>query len=104
MANLESEVQRWCVQYLKDKLKDDIYLFKMPISQYTSRRGIPDLICSIYGQFVGIEVKTEKGALTEIQRLELNRIRMAGGISIVVYGKEEFVLDEVIEKCRPKIR
>ena len=51
--------------------------------------GIPDLLCCIYGQFVGIEVKMPGEKLRPMQRVALGEIYRAGGIAAVVETVEQ---------------
>lgn len=92
----EADVQKWVQKKLKDHFKDDIYIFKVPQGQYTSRRGIPDLVAGIQGKFVAIEVKTEVGKLTKIQSHELVTIKKSGSIAAVIYGKDIERLNHII--------
>lgn len=46
--------------------------------------GTPDLICCINGQFVAIEVKSNKGVPTKLQDKRIDEIRSAGGVAMVV--------------------
>lgn len=48
-----------------------------------STTGIPDILCIIKGQFVGIEVKSEKGIQTDNQKHFQNEVERAGGIYIL---------------------
>jgi hypothetical protein len=41
--------------------------------------GIPDIICCIDGMFVAFEVKTEKGKLSKLQEIMIQRINAANG-------------------------
>lgn len=50
-----------------------------------TRSGIPDLIACIGGWFVAIEVKAQNGKATDLQKYQRDKIREAGGISIVLY-------------------
>lgn len=96
----ESVIQSKVKKYLEEKGGSDIYIFKVPQGQYTSRRGIPDLVMSIYGMFVAIEVKTDIGSLTPLQELEIKRINRAGALSTVVYGFDTSKLDHIISQCK----
>ena len=60
-------------------------------NKYT-RSGIPDILACINGHFVGIEVKSDTGAPTELQRHSVRAIRKAGGFAFVLYpsGWEKF--------------
>ena len=48
------------------------------------RSGIPDLLICYKGRFIGIELKAEKGKVSELQDRELRLIRNAGGMGFVV--------------------
>ena len=55
--------------------------------------GAPDIICVIEGQFVGIEVKDEKGKLNPNQVAFKERLEAAGGKYVVARS-----VDDVIER------
>jgi Holliday junction resolvase len=69
---------------LKDILKElGCYSFS-PIGGAYSSRGVPDIIGCLHGIFFAIEAKAGKGKTTALQDRELQRIRDAGGIGMVV--------------------
>lgn len=47
------------------------------------RSGIPDLLICYKGRFIGIELKAEKGKVSELQDRELRLIRNAGGMGFI---------------------
>lgn len=96
----EADVQKWVKEKLLEEFTQNIYLFKVPQGQYTSRRGIPDLVASILGLFVAIEVKMPAGTLTALQQHEIVKIEKAGGLSFVIYGKDEMMLKLIIREIR----
>jgi hypothetical protein len=53
--------------------------------------GVPDLCCVVQGQAVFLEVKTEKGVVSPRQTYEMEQIREAGGIAVVVRSVEEAI-------------
>ena len=56
------------------------------------RRGLPDLIACHRGRFLGIETKRPRGGrVSPLQRLELEAITGAGGVSMVVRSVEELI-------------
>ena len=61
-------------------------------SNGVQRSGVPDLLVCCNGYFVGVELKAEKGKPSELQLWNIEKIREAGGIAIVLYpdGFEEF--------------
>lgn len=56
------------------------------------RQGVPDLLVCINGKFLGIEVKAENGKPSDLQLYNIDEIRKAGGIGIILYPSqfEEF--------------
>jgi len=87
---------------LKDILKElGCYSFS-PIGGAYSSRGVPDIIGCLHGIFFGIEAKAGKGKTTALQDRELQRIRDAGGVAMIVneenLGSLKTVLMEEIRK------
>jgi len=62
-----------------------IYYFK---ESNFSISGIPDLICSINGYFVAIELKTPTGKVSKIQEYTMEQIRKSGGKAFVARSVE----------------
>lgn len=52
------------------------------------KAGIPDLLCCIRGKFVALELKTEKGAATVLQKYNLFKIEESGGYARVLRPSE----------------
>lgn len=50
--------------------------------------GIPDLLCCIRGRFVALELKTEKGKATVLQKVNIFKIQEAGGYARVLRPSE----------------
>lgn len=100
MSNKEAEVQRWVRENIEKAFEGYVYAFKVPQGQYTSRRGIPDLVFSIHGRFVAIEVKSVGGSLTKLQQFEIDKICKAYGRAFTIYGKDAGALKEIIEAIR----
>lgn len=53
-------------------------------AQYT-KSGIPDILACVNGYFVGIEVKAQDGTPSDLQLLNVQKIRDAGGFAFVLY-------------------
>lgn len=51
--------------------------------------GIPDIVCCYHGRFLVFEVKTEKGRLSKLQEITIDKIQNAGGIAVKVTSLEE---------------
>ena len=58
-----------------------------------SAPGIPDIIGCFKGRMIGIEIKSQKGVVSEYQREFIDNINRAGGLAFVARS-----LDEVIER------
>jgi hypothetical protein len=74
----------------KEKVKDDLKIVEncwyVKIQQ-RSIRGIPDLLLCINGMFVAIELKTDKGIVSPLQKHILSQITLAKGLGLVAQPK-----------------
>lgn len=50
-----------------------------------TKRGVPDILASINGYYVGIEVKADNGHPSELQLYNVDQIRKSGGYAWIVY-------------------
>lgn len=87
---------------IKDTLKElGCYSFS-PIGGAYSQNGVPDIIGCLHGIFFGIEAKAGKGKTTALQDRELQRIRDAGGVAMIVneenVGELKTLLTEEVRK------
>ena len=62
------------------------------------REGVPDLLVCCNGYFLGIELKAETGHPTRLQVWNVNQIRKAGGVAIVLYPDKFEELQQLIEQ------
>lgn len=46
--------------------------------------GIPDLLCCVNGYFLAVEVKAENGKASDLQKLNIDKIRRCGGCAIIL--------------------
>lgn len=53
-----------------------------PIQQ-KAIRGTPDLLLCCSGKFVALELKSEHGCLSALQKYNLEQVRKVGGVAIV---------------------
>ena len=90
---LEREIQKEIMTYLKRK---DIFCIK--ISERFSS-GIPDLHIINNGRHYWLELKTEKGKVSDLQKITLAKINAAGGDARVVRS-----LDDVIKVLREGLK
>lgn len=65
-------------------------------SNGVQRQGIPDLLVCCNGHFVGVELKAEKGRSSDLQLWNIEEIRKAGGIAIVLYPDQFDQFKEMI--------
>lgn len=79
MTTFEKSIQKAIIAWLKAR---GAYVFNVHGSAYTPK-GTPDLLCCVQGVFVAIEVKGEKGKVSELQQHRLDTIAAAGGIAFV---------------------
>lgn len=50
-----------------------------------TKSGIPDILASVNGYFIGIEVKAENGKPSALQIHNLKKIDESGGLAILLY-------------------
>lgn len=93
----ETKVRNWIVKKLTDYFGDEAYIKVKHQGRFTSNRGQPDLSGNIGMYAIYIEVKTEKGKLTKLQELEIEKINASGARAWVVYGKDEATIAEIID-------
>jgi Holliday junction resolvase len=78
--------------------------FVMPMGTGYGKSGVADFVACHNGKFLAIEAKAGKGRTTALQDRELQRVRDAGGVALVVSDKpEDFVLlGDTIETMKDK--
>lgn len=62
------------------------------------RAGIPDLLCCIDGLFMAIELKSENGTVSELQKMNIDKIKKSGGIAIILYPHQFAEFKKIILK------
>lgn len=82
---LERVEQGKILRWLEER---GVYVFK---TINTNKAGIPDILCCFNGKFIALEVKRVglEHKLTEMQKLNIKKIRGAGGIAEVVSTLED---------------
>jgi Holliday junction resolvase len=76
----EVKVKRKVVALLKEM---GAYNF-FPVMSGYGRSGIPDIVGCYKGHFFAVECKAGDNKTTALQELELQKIRDAGGIALVI--------------------
>lgn len=72
-------------QKVKQFLKDQGCWVLKTWSNGIQREGVPDLLVCCEGVFVGVELKAENGHPSALQLWNIEQIRAAGGVAIVLY-------------------
>lgn len=86
--NFENKIKAW----LKDH---DCYFVKFFANRMT-KTGVPDILASVNGYFVGIEVKAQNGRPSELQLYNVRKIRESGGFAYIVYPSGWDELKEIL--------
>ena len=71
------------------------YVMYVPVG-YGANKGTPDFLVCHRGKFIGIETKAGKGKTTALQDLNLQKIRDAGGVALVIYETDIEVLRHML--------
>jgi len=81
---MESDIQAKILRYLED---EGIYAIKV---QSANRRGAPDIILCLNGNYIGVEVKQPGKSGTPLQKYQHDKIRASGGEAWTVTSLAEF--------------
>lgn len=91
----ESEIEKYLCNCVK-KAGGIAYKFTSP-----ARRGVPDRLVVMPGGLVYfVEVKCETGKLSELQKVEINRLTVLGQRVFIVWCKEDvnFIMESIDEQ------
>lgn len=90
---------------IKKFLKENGCWYVKYFANRNTRAGVPDLLACVGGHFVAIEVKGATGKPSELQLWNVEQIRNAGGIAIVLYPDQFDEFKALIEAllCGGKI-
>lgn len=83
-------------------LKAEGAYYFFPATHGFGRSGVPDIVACVNGMFVGIECKAGTNKPTALQVRELERIRAANGVAVVVNETNWDMLPELIRKLNKK--
>lgn len=87
-------------QHVVEILKAYAAYYFYPLTMGYSSSGVPDIICCYYGQFIGIECKAGKNKTTALQDQNIARIKVSGGIVLVINEDNIHEVKAVLEKIR----
>jgi Holliday junction resolvase len=94
----ESKVKAKVVKLLKQY---GAYYF-FPATHGYGRSGVPDVVCCVKGKFLAIECKANGNKPTPLQEREIDAIRTARGIAMVVnednINMVELILKELTDE------
>jgi hypothetical protein len=94
----EQQMQRAIIEYLAWSARPGVFSFHYPAGGWRSKveakilkgigtvAGIPDIICIFEGCVFALELKSERGRPTEVQRTTQERLRAAGVTVATAYN------------------
>lgn len=97
----EATLQRSVIQHLTWRARPGAFFFHVPLGGYRTCvegailkaigtvAGVPDIICIFVGQCYALELKAERGRVTDVQRVVHERLREAGAHVAVAHGIDE---------------
>jgi hypothetical protein len=88
----ESKYQEKVLAYLKER---GAWCFTSHGGSMFQVAGLPDVIGTYKGIFLGLELKTGKYQATELQKAKLNAIQDAGGVGMILRDNV-IALDEIL--------
>lgn len=100
----EGRFQSKVISFLKNK---GCYIIKYWGGGQFTRSGVPDLLISVNGYFLGVELKAPHGRVSELQLYNLRMINRSGGMGILLYPDNydafrDFICDIVDSGYSPK--
>lgn len=58
--------------------------YAMPMGTGYGNSGVPDFLCCVAGKFVAIEAKAGRGKTTALQDANIEKIRSAAGVALII--------------------
>ena len=83
MALSEQQIQSKIIKHLENMGAYVVKVIK------ANRSGVADLLVCYQGKFIAVEVKSEFGVVSPLQKYHAELVQKAGGISIVGYGASD---------------
>lgn len=83
----ESALQKQIIDYMTGR---GAYVVNNHGSSY-SHKGVADLSVCYQGKYIAVECKVGKNKLSEAQKVHAERLKRAGGVTIVPYSLDEFI-------------
>ena len=85
---------------VKGYLKDSGCWLLKTWSNGVQRKGVPDLLVSCNGYFLGVELKADNGNPTDLQRWNISHIRKSGGIALILYPVQFKAFKKLVEQLK----
>lgn len=102
MATPEGKAKVKIRQWYKDNLPNH-WKISVPGGPF-GKNGTPDDLLCWNGVFIAIEIKSDVGDLTALQKMQLSLIAKAGGVAAVVRGYDvqrlQAIKQAALAKCR----
>jgi Holliday junction resolvase len=92
----EGKVKAKVVKILRD---EGVYYF-FPATHGYGRSGVPDIVCCVAGKFLAIECKAGGNKATALQIREIETIRQAGGVAVIVDETNWDMVSGLIRKLK----
>jgi Holliday junction resolvase len=89
----EAKVKKAVIEVLRTS---DIYYFS-PVTGGFGKSGVPDIIACYKGRFIAIECKAGGNTPTALQMREIERIRGAKGVALVVNENNIGAVKDIID-------
>lgn len=89
MQKPETKLRKLIIEALEEEFPSGLFS-KIHGSPF-QEAGISDIVCSVHGRFIGLEVKRPTKEPTPIQQSWGNRVLKSGGHWAVVYNGEQAI-------------
>ena len=100
MGKKETSIQNSIIKYLKSKR---IFCYRQQVAM--NNIGMPDVIAIIDGYYVGLEIKTNIGKPSDIQKQKIKLINESGGIALIITNLQQVKnMEECINKSPRTLR
>lgn len=81
-------------------LKDAGAYYFFPATHGYGRSGVPDIVACVNGHFLAVECKAGTNKPTALQVREIENIRLAGGMAVVVNEENWELLRDLVRKLK----
>ena len=86
---------------IKNFLKEEgCWFLKYWAGAAYTKSGIPDLLICCNGYFVAVEVKATNGKPSELQLCNIEQIKKAGGVAMVLYPEDFSEFKHLIQNLK----